>query len=151
MTINERIRYLRKEELKMNQTEFAMAIGMKQRGASGMEQDGGAVTDRAIKTICLVFKINEDWLRNGTLPMRLPDSAFSLDQFVQEHKGTGLEIEVMKAYFELDPGIRQQIMEHFKTRLSDPAPPGQGDVAPSTPEALEETYPSIEDTGSQVS
>ena len=34
MTINERLRYFRKEVLKMNQTDFASAIGMKQTGLS---------------------------------------------------------------------------------------------------------------------
>ena len=39
MNINERIKYFRKDILHMNQTDFAESIGMKQRGASGMEQD----------------------------------------------------------------------------------------------------------------
>ncbi len=149
-TINARIKKIRKKA-GMNQKEFSEKVGITQSGVSYMEQDGRNVSDITIKSICNYFNINETWLRNGLGNMQTKDFSFSLDQFVQEHKGTGLEIEVMKAYFELDPGIRQQIVEHFKTRLSAPAPPSQGDVAPSTPEALEETYPSIEDTGSQVS
>lgn len=148
--MHERIKWLRESE-GLSQTAFGQRIGVSRDVINNLERGRVEIKDYIIKLISTEYAINEDWLRYGTLPMRLPDSAFSLDQFVQEHKGTGLEIEVMKAYFELDPGIRQQIMEHFKTRLSDPAPPGQGDVAPSTPEALEETYPSIEDTGSQVS
>lgn len=118
MTVNERIRYFRKDVLKLNQTDFAEAIGMKQRGASGMEQDGATVTDRAIKSICMAYNVNEDWLRNGTEPMYIQAPTFSLDDFVRQHGGTELELDIMKAYFELEPGIREMLVQHFKERLT---------------------------------
>lgn len=118
MTINERIRYFRKDVLKLNQTAFAESIGMKQRGASGMEQDGATVTDRAIKSICMAFNLNEDWLRNGTEPMYIQAPTFSLDNFVRQHGGTELEIDIMKAYFELEPDTRAMLIQHFKERLT---------------------------------
>lgn len=118
MTVNERIKYLRKDVLKMNQTDFAEAIGMKQRGASYIEQSGAGVTDKTIKTICLVFNLNEDWLRNGTEPMYIQAPTFSLDDFVRQHGGTELELDIMKAYFELEPGIREMLVQHFKERLT---------------------------------
>lgn len=118
LTINERIRYFRKDVLKLNQTDFAQSIGMKQRGASGMEQDGATVTDRAIKSICMAYNVNEDWLRNGTEPMYIQSPTFSLDDFVRQHGGTELELDIMKAYFELEPGIREMLVQHFKERLT---------------------------------
>ena len=118
MTINERIKYLRKDVLKMNQTDFAEAIGMKQRGASYIEQSGAGVTDKTIKTICLVFNLNEDWLRNGIEPMYIQAPTFSLDDFVRQRGGTELEIDIMKAYFELEPDTRAMLIQHFKERLT---------------------------------
>lgn len=118
MTINERICHLRKDILKLNQTDFAEAIGMKQRGVSYMEQNSATVTDKTIKTICLVYNISEDWLRNGTEPMYITEPTFSLDKFVKDHGGTELELEAMKAYFELDPDIRKMLVKHFKERLT---------------------------------
>lgn len=118
MTINERIRYFRKDVLKLNQTAFAESIGMKQRGASGMEQDGATVTDRAIKSICMAYNVNEDWLRNGTEPMYIQAPTFSLDDYVRQHGGTELEIDIMKAYFELEPDTRAMLIQHFKERLT---------------------------------
>ena len=118
MTINERIKYLRKDVLKMNQTDFAEAIGMKQRGASYIEQPVAGVTDKTIKTICLVFNLNEDWLRNGTEPMYIQAPTFSLDDFVRQRGGTELEVDIMKAYFELEPDIRAMLVQHFKERLT---------------------------------
>ncbi len=127
VTINERICHLRKDILKLNQTDFAEAIGMKQRGVSYMEQNNATVTDKTIKTISLVYNINEDWLRDGTEPIYIQEPTFSLDKFVKDHGGTELELEAMKAYFELDPDIRKMLVKHFKERLTavrdEPAEP----------------------------
>ena len=74
MTINERIRYFRKEILKISQRGFAKYIGMKQTSISSIEN--GTVTDSTIKTICLAFNLNESWLRYGTEPMYLERNVF---------------------------------------------------------------------------
>jgi len=138
LTINERIRYLRKDVLKMNQTDFAQSIGMKQRGASGMEQDGATVTDRAIKSICMAYNVNEDWLRNGTEPMYIQEPTFSLDKFVKDHGGTELELDIMKAYFELEHDIRAMLVQHFKERLT--ASRQEAEELTRTVEEAEEEY-----------
>ena len=66
MTINERIRYLRKDQLKLSQTDFASFIGMKQTSVSYFEKNGATVTDQTIRSICLAIDgLNEDWLRTG--------------------------------------------------------------------------------------
>lgn len=122
MTINERIRNLRKDVLRLNQRQFALDIGMAQTGVSSMEQDGATVTDRAIKSICSIYNINENWLRTGAEPMRSQPNTFSLDQFIREHGASDLEKEIMKAYFELDPEIRKTVLNHFKDKLSAAAP-----------------------------
>ena len=118
MTINERLRYFRKEVLKMNQTDFASAIGMKQTGLSYIEKDGATIKEQVFKSICMAFNLNEDWLRNGTEPMYIQAPTFSLDDFVRQHGGTELELDIMKAYFELEPGIREMLVQHFKERLT---------------------------------
>lgn len=66
----------------------------------------------------MTFGINEDWLRNGIEPMYIQEPTFSLDKFVKDHGGTDLELEAMKAYFELDPDIRKMLVKHFKERLT---------------------------------
>lgn len=140
MTVNERIKYLRKDVLKMNQTDFAEAIGMKQRGASYIEQSGAGVTDKTIKTICLVFNLNEDWLRNGTEPMYIQPPTFSLDDFVKRHGGTDLELDIMKAYFELEPTVRAMLVQHFKERLTASRPEPSVDNLAAEREAAEAAY-----------
>ena len=118
MTINERIRHFRKNVLHINQRQFAADLGMAQTGVSGLEQDGATVTDRAIKSICMAYSVNEDWLRNGTEPMHIQKPTISLDDFVRQRGGTELEVDIMKAYFELEPDIRAMLVQHFKERLT---------------------------------
>jgi transcriptional regulator with XRE-family HTH domain len=74
MTINERVRYFRKEILKMNQRAFAKCLGMKQTSISNLENV--SVSEPAIRSMCLAFNLNEDWLRYGTEPMYLERNVF---------------------------------------------------------------------------
>jgi len=153
LTVNERIKYFRKNVLKLNQTDFAQSIGMKQRGASGMEQNGATVTDRAIKSICMAFNLNEDWLRNGTEPMYIQAPTFSLDDFVRQRGGTELEVDIMKAYFELDPDIRKMLVKHFKERLtaSREEPATQMTVEEAEAEYIKSRFSSVPKTMSFAS
>lgn len=141
MTINERMRYFRKDVLHMNQTDFANSIGMKQTGVSYMERDGSTVTDQAIKATCSVHGIREEWLRTGEEPMRSKPETFNLDKFAKERGASDLELRVVKAYFELEPDVRKMLIEHFKAELSEEQ------VHPDTPEELESQYP-VEEEGS---
>lgn len=136
MTINDRIKYFRKDVLHMNQTDFAESIGMKQRGASAMEQDGATVTDRAIKSICLVYNLNEDWLRAGAEPMYIEAPTFNLDEFLKNRGATDLELNIVKAYFELEPDVRRKLVEHFKSHLTASAETPE----PSAVEEAEAAY-----------
>ena len=117
MTVNERIKKVRKEK-GMNQKQFAALLGVTQSGISYMEQSGSNVSDSSIKSICTMCNLNEDWLRNGTKPMYIQAPTFSLDNFVRQHGGTELEIDIMKAYFELEPDVRAMLIQHFEERLT---------------------------------
>lgn len=141
MTINERVRHFRKDILHMNQTEFALSIGMKQTSVSSFEKEGATVSDQSIKAISSVYDVNEEWLRNGTEPMYVKPETFNLDKFARDRGASDLELKVVKAYFELDPDIRKMLIEHFKMELSEKQ------AYPDAPEELEEQYP-VEEEGS---
>lgn len=117
MTINERIKFLRKEK-GLTQKTLASALGITQSGVSFLEQEGSSVSDQTIKLICTVFGVREEWLRTGEGEMYSSAELFSLDRFVAERGATELELAIVKAYFELDPSIRQAVLEHFRARLT---------------------------------
>lgn len=66
MTVNERIKYLRKEILHKTQEEFSPQIKISRSNLGAIEIGRIAVTDRVISDICDKFNINEKWLRTGT-------------------------------------------------------------------------------------
>lgn len=111
MTINERVKYFRKNILRISQEKFASALGMKQTGVSYMEREGSTVTDQTIKTICLNYHVSENWLRNGQEPVFYQSNPSSLDEYAKRHGATALELQIVKAYFELDPDTRSMLLE----------------------------------------
>lgn len=66
MNIGERIRHLRKNELKMTQDDFASKIDISRSNIGNIEIGRIAVTERIISSICREFSVDEEWLRNGT-------------------------------------------------------------------------------------
>lgn len=134
MNINQRVRFLRKEILKLNQSDFAAGLGISQTGVSSIEKDGATITDRVVKSISLIYNISEDWLRYGTEPIKLQPKETSLEQCVREQGGTILDLQIIKAYFSIPPEIRQAALDYVINAFSH-AP-----VSDPTAEDLEAAY-----------
>lgn len=66
MEINQRIKYLRKNHLKLTQQEFADKIMISRSNLGNIETGKVAATDRVIASICDEFHVNERWLRDGS-------------------------------------------------------------------------------------
>ena len=64
--MHERIRYLRKEILKLTQQEFSDSLKISRSNMGNIEIGRIAVTDRVIYDICEKFNVNEEWLRAGS-------------------------------------------------------------------------------------
>lgn len=117
LELYERIRLLRKDYLHMSQTEFGVKLGVSRSVIKNIELDALARPDQKlslIKLMCKEFSVNEEWLLNGTEPMIAQPETFSLDQYLKERGCTTLEMEIVKAYFELDAATRQKIFEAFE-------------------------------------
>ena len=100
-------------------------------------------SDSAIALICREFGINEEWLRNGIEPIYVQSSTFSLDEFVKSRGASDLELDIMKAYYDLETDVRKMIIEHFKSRLATPKR-DLFDNVPDTPEELEKRFPPVD-------
>ena len=72
-----RLKQLRKL-LGLTQSEFAESIGIKQSSYSQIEKGIRPLMNRHIKSICLIYDVNEKWLRDGIEPI------FSNKQQVKE-------------------------------------------------------------------
>lgn len=121
LELYERIRLLRKDYLHMSQTEFGVKLGVSRSVIKNIELDALARPDQKlslIKLMCKEFSVNEEWLLHGSMPMFVTPETFSLDQYLKERGCTALEMEIVKAYFELDMDTRQKVFDHFQARLS---------------------------------
>ena len=124
LELYERIRLLRKDYLHMSQTEFGVKLGVSRSVIKNIELDALARPDQKlslIKLMCKEFSVNEEWLLNGTEPMFIQPETFSLDQYLKERGCTTLEMEIVKAYFELDIDTRQkvfEVFEHFQSKIT---------------------------------
>lgn len=119
--MHDRIRELRKNYLHMSQAAFGSKLGVNRDVINNIENNRLAKPEQKlslIKLMCREFSVNEEWLLNGTEPMIAQPETFSLDQYLKERGCTALEMEIVKAYFELDMDTRQKVFDHFRARLS---------------------------------
>ena len=144
-SINERLKEARKF-LKLSQKTVASKLGVSQNAISWNEKNGNNVSDSTIKSFSAILGISEIWLRTGSGPMLNSKEDVSIDQLIQEAHATDLEIEILKAYFELDYDVRQGILNYFKdkfahlTNLSSSSDSSIVNSCPSNPEQLEKEY-----------
>lgn len=146
METYERIRELRKTYLHLSQTEFGERLGVSRSVIKNIELNALARPDQKLslmKLICSEFNVNEEWLLNGAEPMFVQPDTFSLDDFVKSKGATGLELEIVKTYFELDPEIRKAAMEHFKRRLAAAVAADPALIVPDSEEELEAQCPPV--------
>lgn len=140
--MNERIKTIR-INAGLTQQQFADRIKVKRNTVATYEMGRSIPSDSAIALICREFGINEQWLRNGIEPIYVQSSTFSLDEFVKSRGASDLELDIMKAYFDLEPDVRKMIIEHFKSRLATPKR-DLFDNVPDTPEELEKRFPPVD-------
>lgn len=60
----ERLKQIRKN-INLSQVEFAKYLGISHSTLAMMEVGKRDILDRHVKTICSIFKINEEWFRTG--------------------------------------------------------------------------------------
>ena len=86
--MNQRIKHLRKDVLKISQKDFAERLGLSENFVWMVEKGSRIPSDRTISDICRIFDIQEDWLRDGLEPMR---AAKSREEEIAELVGNALQ------------------------------------------------------------
>ena len=65
MTVNERVRVLRKELLDYTLEKFGSSIGLTKQAINMIESGRASLTDQTRRSICREFGVNEEWLLTG--------------------------------------------------------------------------------------
>lgn len=125
MEVYDRVRILRKN-LKMSQEAFGKKLGVSRSVINNIESNALARPENKIsllKLMCKEFNISEDWLINGngtpSLQETNQDDNFNIQEFAKELGATNLEIEILKAYFDMDKSLRKEVINHFVSYLTD--------------------------------
>lgn len=112
MTVNERLRYVRKRLLCLTQAELASDLGIKESTVGSMERNGRNVTEQTLKHFCLRYDINEEWLRTGGGKIFAEQN--TLDAFAKAHKVSEFEIEIFKKFLCIEPDSRHIILKKMQ-------------------------------------
>lgn len=107
--MNNRIVQLRKSR-EWTQDEFAEKMGISKNYVSLIENGKKKPSDRLVSDICREFNVNEDWLRDGTLPMKKSETDNLSTYVAQIAKGNDDFIkDLIAAYMELDPNSKKAL------------------------------------------
>lgn len=154
METYERIRELRKNHLNMSMESFGQKLGVSRDMIANIELNRLARPDQKMslyKLICSTFNVREEWLLDGIEPMYIEPDSFSLDDYIKARGAEKLELEIVKAYFDLDPEIRKTAVSQFRARLASAVAADPALLIPETAEELERQYPPIDDaTGKDI-
>ena len=141
----------------MTQQEFADRLGVKRGAIANYEIGRNEPVDSIISLICREFKVNEEWLRNGTGEMFAPDASDELEALVKKYDLSNADQVLIEKYVNLKAGSRETIINFITDVVAaldgtaDPNAKAFSDVdiyagIPDTPEELERKFPPLENS-----
>lgn len=112
LEIGKRIKKLRKME-GLTQTEFGERIGVKGNTVTGYENGTRRPSDSVLNYICLVFNVNQTWLRTGKEDtyIPVPDYRNALETLLSEEHCSNMEVRFLRSYFGLKRNERKAFCE----------------------------------------
>ena len=107
MTINERVKILRKDYLDMSAERFGERLGVTRSAVTNVERGFRGVTDQLFTSICREFGVSPEWLRDGIgtpFPPKSRDQEFAdlMDSALSEPDGT-LKVRLLRALAKMTP------------------------------------------------
>lgn len=121
--MNERIKELRKEYLKLTMEKFGERLGVKKNTVSQWESGVNNVPEQMFKSICREFNVSEDWLRDGTgEPFVIPEdetAAIITDILIDpDDEIYQMILNIAKIYQQLNPEAKK-VLRDFCSQLAE--------------------------------
>lgn len=99
MTSNERVKEIRKHN-GLTMEEFGRRLGVTRTAISNIESSNRSLTEQMSKAICREFRVNEEWLRDGTG-----------DMFVQRSRNQVIAEFLNEVMEDVEPSFRKRFIE----------------------------------------
>lgn len=112
MTINERLKLLRKE-LGLTQIEFGEKIGLKKSAASQVEKDGYSINPRLLQLICSTFSISEKWLTEGKGDMYTSNEEAILEKLAGMYDLSESQLVFAKQWLQLPAATKDSVVDYI--------------------------------------
>lgn len=107
MTINDRVKILRKDYLDLSAEKFGERLGVTRSAVTNVERGFRGVTDQLFTSICREFGVSPEWLRDGIGEPFTPKStdqefADLMESAMAEPSGS-LKVRLLRAMARLTP------------------------------------------------
>lgn len=116
MSIGKRIKELRKDILKLNQTDFGAPLGLTYSAIGGYEKEIRNVSDQSILAICREYGVSEQWLRTGEGDIfssnQVPSTIVS--NLAQEYDLDLMDQNLIAEYLKLDKQSREVLKGYIR-------------------------------------
>lgn len=116
--MNTRIKELRKT-LGLSGEKFGEPIGLKRSSVSQLETGTNNATDQVIKSICLAYNVNEDWLRTGNGDMFNQPKDDFLTALQKQYNLSDLQLNIVETYLELSEADKLSIDKFITSCIKD--------------------------------
>lgn len=113
-SIHERIKYLRKNELKMTQIEFGKQLGSAGSTVVGWEKGDRTPPDATIKLICKEFNVKYSWLVNGTGEIFLETDDALLEALAEEYGLSEIHVRMIKEFLKLEDRDKDVFVKYLE-------------------------------------
>jgi len=113
-SIRERIKFLRKNELKMTQIEFGKRLGSAGSTVVGWEKGDRTPPEATIKLICNEFNVNYNWLVDGTGDIFIEDDDSTIEILKRDYNLRDVEVRLIEEFLKLDENERDVLINYLE-------------------------------------
>lgn len=110
----------------LTQQQFADRLRIKGNAISQYESGRNKPIDAVISLICREFNVNEMWLRTGDGDPFNNKEDTAVKQLCAELHASELEAGILRAYFRIDPKIREPFMQKLLHEIQAEYPSSSG-------------------------
>lgn len=113
-SIRERIKFLRKNELKMTQIEFGKRLGSAGSTVVGWEKGDRTPPEATIKLICNEFNVNYNWLVDGIGDVFIENDESTIEMLKRDYNLRDVEVRLIEEFLKLDENERDVLINYLE-------------------------------------